>query len=151
YSSRGVLFWLPDLDAWARTIALCLRPGGAFYLAEGHPVLGTLEQDGVGPGELLVRYRYFGRQEPQTFEVEGSYAGHIPDLQQRVEHGWAHALGEVVTALLDAGLRLELLHEHPFLDWPLPFLEAHGDGSFRLSDGEAELPLMFSLRVRKPG
>jgi SAM-dependent methyltransferase len=152
YSTRGVLWWLPDLAAWARAVAVCLRPGGFLYLADGHPMLGTLEQDGVGPGELLVRYRYFTSADPEAFAVEGSYAGSIPDARQTTEYGWAHGLGEVVTALLDAGLRLELLRERPTLDWPVRFLEEREDGSYGLPPGTpGEIPLMFSLRARKPG
>jgi len=149
YTTRGVLWWLPDLDAWAAAIARCLRPGGHLYLSEGHPVLGTLEQDGVGPGDLLVRYPYFSRPEPQAFPVDGSYAGHIPDLQQTVEYGWAHGLGEVVTALAGAGLQVEFLHERPTLDWPVRFLVELDDGTYGLPEGTpGELPLMFSLRAR---
>ena len=69
-----------------------------------------------------------------------------------MEYGWAHGLGEVVTALAGAGLQLELLHERPTLDWPVPFLVEVGDGSYGLPEGTpGELPLMFSLRARARG
>ncbi len=55
-----------------------------------------------------------------------------------------------MTALATAGLRIELLHEWPFLAWSLPFLEAHPDGTWRLPERVAgEIPLMFSLRATK--
>src|SRR5690606_2911642 len=38
-TSWGVLGWLPDLGAWARTAASLVKPGGTFYLAELHPVI----------------------------------------------------------------------------------------------------------------
>jgi len=58
-----------------------------------------------------------------------------------------------VTALIDAGLRVETLIEHPFLDWKVDFLvEDPGEaGTWHLPPGGAgELPLMFSLRATKP-
>ena len=39
FTSWGILMWLPDITRWAETIAACLRPGGRFYIAEGHPAL----------------------------------------------------------------------------------------------------------------
>src|SRR5512136_2825848 len=38
FTSYGVLCWLPDLPAWGRVIAHFLRPGGIFYIADGHPI-----------------------------------------------------------------------------------------------------------------
>ena len=39
YTSRGVIGWLPDLDRWAEVAAHFVRPGGIFYITEGHPVM----------------------------------------------------------------------------------------------------------------
>jgi 2-polyprenyl-3-methyl-5-hydroxy-6-metoxy-1,4-benzoquinol methylase len=47
FTSYGVLFWLPDLDAWTETVASHLRPGGIFYLAEIHP-FGSVFEDVSG-------------------------------------------------------------------------------------------------------
>ena len=68
-----------------------------------------------------------------------------------VEHGWDHGLGEIVTALIEAGLRIESLREFPFAEWKLDFLVEGPDGRFRLPEGTpGELPLFFSLRATKP-
>jgi SAM-dependent methyltransferase len=37
YTGRGALGWLPDLEPWARAVAGFVRPGGIFYIHEGHP------------------------------------------------------------------------------------------------------------------
>jgi hypothetical protein len=73
------------------------------------------------------------------------------DVGDQVEHGWDHGLGEIVTALIDAGLRIESLEEHPWLDWATDLLVADGTGRHRLpTEAAGELPLMFSLRATKP-
>ena len=61
-------------------------------------------------------------------------------------------LGELVTALVDAGLRIESLVEHPWLEWSADFLvERPGTGRWYLPDSvTGEMPLMFSLLARKP-
>jgi hypothetical protein len=53
YTSRGVLVWLPDLDAWAEAIVDVLADDGTFYLFEEHPFdfwrrWETMEQDDQG-------------------------------------------------------------------------------------------------------
>jgi hypothetical protein len=50
--------------------------------------------------------------------------------------------------VIDAGLRLEFLHEHDYTLFPRwPFLEKHGFDQFRFPAERPRLPLMFSLRA----
>lgn len=150
YTSRGVLGWLPDIRAWARVVAHFLAPGGTFFITEIHPVLQVFENEGVAPGELRLTYPYWEHPEPLTFAVRGSYADPTADVGDLTEHGWDHGLGEIVTALIDAGLRVETLVEHPFLDWKVDFLIEDDAGRWRLpADVPGELPLMFSLVARR--
>ena len=148
YASRGVIGWLPDLPGWMRVAAHFLRAGGIFYMNEVHPV-AQVWNDTDEATELDLVYPYFERDEPMTFEVEGSYADRDAEIKQRTEYAWAHSLGEIVTAAVDAGLRIELLQEFPFLEWPSPFLEER-DGKWWLPANEkGELPFSFSLKARK--
>jgi ubiquinone/menaquinone biosynthesis C-methylase UbiE len=154
YTSRGVLGWLPDIAGWARVVARFVKPGGIFYISEAHPVFQAFENEGVEPGELRLVYPYWEHRDPLVFEVHGSYADPTADVGEQREHGWDHGLGEIVTALIDAGLVLEWLRESPELDWAADFLveTAPGSGRYRLPpEVKGELPLMFSLRARKPG
>jgi SAM-dependent methyltransferase len=154
YTSRGVLGWLPDIRAWARVVAHFLAPGGTFFITEAHPVMNVFENEGVAPGELRLTYPYWEHREPLTFAVKGSYADPDADVGNLTEHSWDHGLGEIVTALVDAGLRIDKLIEHPFLEWKVDFLveEEAGDDRWVLPAGSAgELPLMFSLLASKPG
>lgn len=153
YTSRGVLGWLPDVKAWARVVAHFVKPGGIFYISEIHPVAQVFENEGVGPGELRLQYPYWEHRDPLVFDVQGSYADPTADVGEQKEHGWDHGLGEVVTALITAGLQLEWLRESPVLEWGADFLveTETGSGRFRLPpDVPGELPLMFSLLARKP-
>jgi hypothetical protein len=69
-----------------------------------------------------------------------------------MEYGWDHGLGEIVTALVDAGLEIRSLREYPFVGWKLEFLVEGDDGNWRLPhDAAGELPLFFSILARKPG
>jgi hypothetical protein len=113
----------------------------------------VFENEGVAAGELRLTYPYWEHREPLVFDVKGSYADPTADVGEQKEHGWAHGLGEIVTALSDAGLRIDRLEEHPYLDWGTDFLVETEPGSGRhvLPPGIAgELPLMFSLVATKP-
>jgi SAM-dependent methyltransferase len=151
YTSGGVLGWLPDIRGWAKVVAHFVRPGGRFYITEVHPVTQVFAEDGVAPGELVLRYPYWEHPEPISNPVVGSYADREAAVETKTEHGWDHGLGEIVTALIDAGLRIEFLHEFPFVLWPVAFLEQAPDGTYRLPAATGgELPLFFSLLASKP-
>jgi SAM-dependent methyltransferase len=144
YTSHGVLGWLPDLERWAGVVAHFLRPGGVFYLTEIHPVAQAFAEE---PG-LRLGYPYFPRPEPLASPVQGSYADPTAQVRQPVEYWWAHSMGEIVSAVAGAGLRIQFLHEFPFVEWPVPFLVRHDDDTWRLPpDAGGELPLSFSLRA----
>jgi SAM-dependent methyltransferase len=148
YTSRGVTGWLPDLEPWAGVVSGFVKPGGIFYIHEGHPVLWALD-DERPIGEIRLAYDYWGG-ETLSFPVEGSYADPTAEIDADVEHGWNHSLGEIVTLLATNGLRIEFLDEKRELGWPAPFLEDKGDGRYGWPEGMAgSLPLMYSLRARK--
>ncbi len=152
YTSRGVLGWLPDIRGWAAVVAHFLAPGGIFFITEIHPVAQVFENEGVEPGELRLTYPYWEHTEPLVFPVRGSYADPDADIGEQTEYGWDHGLGEIVTSLIDAGLVIDTLVEHPFLDWKADFLVEDPPGRYVLPpDTAGELPLMFSLRASKPG
>ena len=152
YTSRGVLGWLPDIRGWARVVAHFVAPGGTFFITEAHPIVQIFESEGVAPGELRPLYPYWEHRDPLVFDSKGSYADRDAEVGEQKEHGWDHGLGEIVTALIDAGLRIESLEEHPYLDWAADFLveSTTRRGRFVLPPGAGELPLMFSLRATKP-
>ena len=150
YTSFGVLFWLPRLDEWADVVAQFARPGGTFYLADHHPFTNTFGEESTA-GDLRIEYPYF--RERITFDATetGSYAGVEPDeLEHGPTHGWSHSLGEVVTALSDAGLDVEFLHEYPWSTFEaVDAMEKREDGRYVLRGGEHDLPFVFTLRATR--
>ena len=146
----GAIYWLPDIRRWAEIVAHFLKPGGAFYLAEGHPAALVFDDlrrlpDG-NPGYFLP---YFQR-EPLVYDDPADYVDRAARLQNSRQVSWLHPLGNTVTALLDAGLRLEWLHEHDAVTWQMFRGLVEGpDGLFRWPD-KPWLPLAFSLRATLP-
>lgn len=149
-STYGAINWLPDLAAWARIVARFVRPGGFFYLIDAHPFARVFydEKDATG---LRFAYPYW-RPGPFRVEEDGTYADEEAHFENRVTMEYSHPLGGIVDALLDAGLRLEFLHEFPVCAWRMfPFMSKGDDGYYRLRENPEGIPLLFSLRARKPG
>jgi SAM-dependent methyltransferase len=146
YTSYGVLSWLPDIPRWAKLAAGHVKPGGFFYIAEFHPFAMVMDDEAP---EYRLRYPYFDKN-VMEFKVQGSYANRYGRVNTPIEYDWNHTLGEIVTSLIDAGLQIEFLHEHPFTVYEqLPFLKPVENNLWRPPEDPAMLPLMFSLRARK--
>jgi len=146
YTSGGVLTWLPELKSWAGAIAGCLKPTGFFYLREFHPTAYTYD-DREGVTQPVAHFPYFPQSTPLRFEEEWSYAG--PHLGEKsVNYEWPHPLSEIINSLLEAGLRLEYLHEFPYSTYQShPFLVQGDDGLWRYPAKPDSLPLMFSIKA----
>ncbi len=150
YTGGGALVWLPDIDRWAAVAAACVAPGGVLYLREFHP-LSQIFDDEAESG-LHVRYPYFQPAEPLRFEFEGGTYAVAAEIANNVTYEWAHSLGEVITAIAQAGLQIEFLHEVDYTEFKqFPFMVEEQPGRWRLPEHAKSVPLMYSLRARKPG
>ncbi|MFH1331021.1 MAG: class I SAM-dependent methyltransferase [Actinomycetota bacterium] len=150
YTGVGALNWLPDIGRWAEVVAGFLTPGGLFYIREGHPMLWSL--DWRDDAALVVRYPYFETADSIVDDDPGTYAGPGTVAHART-YEWNHGLGEVVAALLEAGLVVTGLREHRDLEWQgLPQMTEGEDRRWRLPEAQRDLvPLMYSLWARKEG
>jgi SAM-dependent methyltransferase len=108
YTGGGVLVWLPELTAWAATIAAALRPGGRFILHEEHPIAMCLW---VEKGVLTLTDNYFSRSQPIVDMGWAHFAGGEAAKETKYEFSWP--LGDIITALAQAGLVIERLQEYP--------------------------------------
>jgi SAM-dependent methyltransferase len=148
YTGGGALCWLPDIRDWAQVVARMLRPGGTFYIREAHPVLWSLE-DERADRQLVIGRPYFEVAQPMRWDAEVIWNKEAPEVTTHYE--WNHGLGEIVAALIEAGLVIETLCEHQTCLWQaLAFMVEDEDGWWRLPDGPERLPLMYSIRARKP-
>lgn len=144
YTSTGVLWWLPDLERWAAVVAGLMAKGGRFYIFEIHPTAMALA---ARDGHLVIGEDYYGPGKPIVFETTGTYY-EAQDFvaEPGMEHGTVHTLGAIVTALSNAGLRIEFLHEHPFARFRMhELLQQDSGGYWTVPSGLPRIPLTFSL------
>ena len=143
YTGIGALGWLPDLQLWAQVVAGLLRTGGVLYLVEIHPLVIGMMHDGRTL-DLDVFEADFVRWDDKG----GTYAAPDAVMENTVTYERAHSLSDVITAVLDAGLTLELFHEQSYTNAPWPWTERGDDGYYRLPAGRPRFPLTYSLRAR---
>jgi SAM-dependent methyltransferase len=143
YTGGGALPWVMELDAWAGVVARLLVPGGHLYLFEGHPLNWLWAPDAA---DLRLRQGadYFDRAARANDDFPGLFLERAAREGASREHAYERqwTLGEIVTALAQAGLVLERLTEYREHFWP----------QFRHVPAEIldRLPHTFALLMRKP-
>ena len=143
YTSYGVLCWLPNLEEWGRIISHFLKDNGIFYIVEFHPIRSMFD------GEGKMKDPYFHSDTPARYEGTGSYADPTAPLHH-VTYEWLHSLADVVNGLVEAGLRIEFLHEFPFSVYgDCPWLEQRDDGLWYHKNKEIKVPMTFSIKATR--
>jgi SAM-dependent methyltransferase len=161
FCSYGAVCWLSNLSIWAKGIAAILKPKGRFVVVDFHPVAMMFDLD------WTHKFPYFGEGKPKTWEdgvgdyVAESSGGLTPwEYHTGVEnfhnpyrvHEFTWGVGEIVTALLEAGLILEVLKEYPYANGCKLFERMRETPERRMlpPDDVPNLPLMYAIAARKP-
>ena len=118
YTGQGALNWVFDLERWAGVIARLLRPGGRFFIYEGHPLNWVWQEEATShvPG----RNGYFAAQARPNEGFPASAIARFTPAGETVPTAWERnwTMGQIVSALAGAGLLIERLEEYPEHFWP---------------------------------
>ena len=154
FCSAGSVIWLSDLMRWAKGIASVLKPGGRFVLLEIHPVRLMFDQD------WTLKFPYSSEENVLTF-AEGIDAivkhpdGHLEDAEvfsnPYPSYEFAWGIGEVVMALLEAGLTLTALKEYQYAYSDDGYERMHQttDGRWLPPHEMPDLPLLYGISALK--
>jgi SAM-dependent methyltransferase len=147
YVSLGALGWLPSVGRWADQVAALARTGGRLYLHDIHPLAWSLADD-----TPTFAYTYFEESEPYRDDSEETYTDADRPLVNTRTYEWNHGLGEVVTALIDRGMRIDVLVEH---DWTVhqrfPWLVEASPRHWTAPAGRPRLPLTYTVVATRTG
>jgi SAM-dependent methyltransferase len=160
FASYGVVCWLPDLVAWAGSIAGVLEPGGRFVLVDFHPVADIFDEHGNYVRDYPANGEPVHLQEGVGDYVAASGGSLTPSgylegaagfLNPEGAHLFRWGLGEVVTALAEAGLRITALHEYPYTNGERCFAGMRELPGRRLVSPEnvPAIPLMYGIRAER--
>lgn len=104
-------------------------------------------------GTLDVAYPYFETVDAMVFDEPGTYVETTATLVHTQSRSWNHGIGEIITAVLDAGLHLTAFEEHDTVPWNAfdeGAMEDIGGGEWRLVDRPERLPHSYTLQAVKP-
>lgn len=143
FTSYGTIAWLPDLDRWAQVIEQHLKPEGNFIFAEFHPAVWMWDDDFT-----KITYHYLNKEVIADVE-EGTYANKEAGTRNAFMC-WNHGIGEVATALLNKGIRIEALQEFDYSPYPsFKDCEEFEPGKFRVKHFGNKMPLVYAIKGRK--
>jgi SAM-dependent methyltransferase len=143
----GAICWLPDIFRWADIVASFLKPGGTLYLAEAHPVALVFDDAVLQPDGRPGFFAPYFSHDAVVMQEAHDYIDETTTVANATTHTWLHPLGDIVTGLIKAGLRLDWLHEHDAITWHMfKQLIKGDDGLWRWPD-KPWLPLAFSLQA----
>jgi SAM-dependent methyltransferase len=151
YASYGVLCWIGSLPAWAKVAAAFLVPGGRLVLIDGHPIAAAIAKDGLCGDRIKLDWPCLPGEGPIRIDTPGSYAAPDAETQKHERYQWPHGIGEILQAVIDAGLRVERFEEHTEASYGShPGMIRTTDDRWRLPDPlHGRYPLLFTLVARK--
>ncbi len=167
FASYGALPWLSNLDAYFEGVVRILKPGGFYAVVEFHPALLLFDTG----WKLVYPYSTHGKPwinkegigdyvvasgiglTPGGAESSGADADPAePFRNPHVAHEFIWGLGDVLSAVLKAGLRIELFDEQYYSNGWKPFepMQELADRRWTVPDGTPEVPMMYRLRAICP-
>ena len=162
FSSYGVVCWLHDLEGWAGGVAAVLGAGGRFVLVDFHPVAEMFDEQWTharaypSGGEPLPLPEGVGDYVGEAgggLTPEGFVEGTRHFENPHGCHLFRWGLGEVVTALAAAGLRILALEEYLYSNGERLFARMRELPGRRMAPPEEvpDVPLMYGIRAVKGG
>jgi 2-polyprenyl-3-methyl-5-hydroxy-6-metoxy-1,4-benzoquinol methylase len=148
-ATYGVLEWIPNLHSVVASIKDLLAPKGTLLIIDAHPLANSLwEAKDCPHGSVHLGDSYFSTTRPQRQVMRGSYVDREIKLQHTVNYKWRHSIADLINAVVEAGLELTLLREHPFLHYQkFPDMVCDSEGFWHLP--QLNLPLMLELRAKR--
>ncbi len=160
FCSYGFVGWLSDLDRWARGIAAVLKPGGRFVAVEFHPFSMVFDFDwsrtfdyssggkahswSTGVGDYVA-------MAGEGLTPSGWVAGVGDFTNPHPGHEWFWGIGDLVSALISAGLVLTALREYPYANGARLFEGMREGPGKRMypPEGTPALPLMLGVVAQR--
>lgn len=150
FTSYGAINWISDVKTWGTGIAKTLKSGGKFVMIEFHPTLMLFDFD----NDWSAKYDAIGGV-PNTFDGVGDYVGN--DFERDYKNpnpSWEFvwAVGDVASALLNAGLVITHLKEYPYINgWQAAKdMRPIENSRYIVPDHMPTIPLMYSIVATKP-
>jgi 2-polyprenyl-3-methyl-5-hydroxy-6-metoxy-1,4-benzoquinol methylase len=133
----GVLGWMPDLDGVFTVVVNLIRPGGALFIYEHHPILEMIEPGETG-APIVWELSYFNKEPYVDIDGLDYFGGDKYDANPVTS--FSHAMSEVIMAGIGNGLAVEHFEEFPH----------HISNTWwNVEESGIGLPMCYTLILRK--
>jgi len=133
----GVLGWMPDIDSFFSAIAKLLKPGGAIFVYEHHPIV-VMIKPARADEPIEWELSYF-RTEPYVDKDGLDYYGG-EDYDAKPATSFSHKLSDIIMATVKAGFAIESFEELP---------HHISNAWWNVEKSNMGLPMCFTLVLRK--
>ena len=106
----GVLGWMPDLERFFSVVANLIKPGGALFIYEQHPILDMIEP-GNADAPIVWELSYFNKEPYVETDGLDYYGGEQYDAKPATS--FSNTMAEIIMAGIDNGLAVEHFEEFP--------------------------------------
>lgn len=143
FASYGAILWLSNIKKFAKIVKNFLNDDGVFYVIDLHPFTNILSS------EFELAYKYF-EHGPHLDDSDGTYSDWNEAIKGET-YFWDYTLGDIVNAFVKEGFKIEYMHEFPYTMYEqFPgLMEKNKKGQYVLKNKKLQIPLLFSLKVRK--
>lgn len=143
FNTYGVLGWHPDAQRWAKVVAGLLKKGGEMIIVDFHPMVWMFDNEFT-----KFQYPYFNTG-PIVETLEGTYADKEADIKLK-EIGWNHTMSDIIQALIDAGLTIEVFKEYNWAAYDcFKNTVKIADGKWQIKGMEGIIPMMYAIKAVK--
>lgn len=133
----GVLSWMPDIAKFFGEIEKLLKPGGAVFVYEQHPIVVMVEPGGADD-PVIWELSYFFKDPYIDANGLDYYGGETYDATPTAS--FTHKMSDILMAGITNGLRLEVFEELP---------NHISNAWWNVESSGIGLPMSFALVFRK--
>lgn len=144
YVNFGSLHWMHNINDWAKIVSSLLKKGGILYMHEIHPLSVALSD------EMPLFERDYFYSGAHLWYEPGSYADGCNDTKHNTISVWERPLGEIINAIAEAGLKIDLFTEKQgHVEQQYPYLVQAENGFWYPPKGIPSVPASFTLKASK--
>jgi SAM-dependent methyltransferase len=155
FCSYGALCWLSDIGEWMQGVSRVLKPGGRFVCVEFHQVAMIFDEKAVPTYDYSIPEPLHWEAGIQDYVgdscggllASGGAKQTAPFVNPNPCYEFQRGMGEILGAVLKAGLRLSDYREYLYSNGWKPFTDMKSLPGRRwtMPDGTPKLPLMYGL------
>jgi len=106
----GVLSWMPDLERIFSAVANLIKPEGALFIYEQHPIIEMIEPAGAD-SPIVWELPYFNKEPYVDTDGLDYYSGE--KYEAKPVTSFSHTMADIMMAGINNGLAVEHFEEFP--------------------------------------